>query len=399
MNAKESQTFSLNRIESVDALRATALLGILIMHCSNGFTAGHEGTVFPDWVNQIFHFFIYEVLALKSFMVFIFLFGLSFFFQMDRAEKRGIDFRNRFCVRLFWLFVFGLIHVSFYSQDVLTLFAILGFALVLMWKVPVKYTLFLCIICLLQPIKIYEMVIQNPTWMQDFVANHLSFSPLFPAEDSSWLSLAINNLSGCYVTRWLSWELPSGRLFATIGMFFLGMIFGKFRIFEKDRHTILKFSFIGLCITIVIALIGLVSFCCIWGIGDIKQMIVSRSDEVLGKNFLYYFIWLVNEASLLFFAPFFVWLYSLPQLQKIIKPLKAIGRCTLTCYITQGVVMTFFFYKWGLAMASKCDLASCVLAGLCLYAIQMVFCYYWLKRFKYGPLEGVWRYLTHLGSK
>ena len=239
MNTNTNQlNRSSHRIHSIDAVRATALLGILIVHCNYGFASvsspeANVGNIFPQWVNTAVDFFVHQFISLKFFMVFIFLFGLSFFFQMDHAAQRGEDFRGRFCVRLFWLFIFGLLHVSFYCDDVLTLFSVLGFLLVLTWKVPVKYAIAVAAICLLQPFWLISVITGNPAMIHDFLDKYVHITPLFPATDQSWGDIALNNVSGQYLCRWIYWELPSGRLMATIGMFFLGMLAGKSRLFEQ----------------------------------------------------------------------------------------------------------------------------------------------------------------------
>lgn len=392
------------RIHSIDAVRATALLGILIMHCNYGFGAVSDspteaGNIFPQWINTAVHIFVYQILALKSFMVFVFLFGLSFFFQMDHAEQRGEDFRGRFCVRLFWLFIFGLLHVSFYRDDVLTLFSVLGFLLVLTWKVPVKYIIVVAVVCLLQPFWLISLFTGNPAMIRDFLNEYVHITPLFPATGQSWGDIALNNVSGQYLCRWVYWEWPSGRLMATIGMFFLGMLAGKSRLFEQKTAALLKVACWGLVVCIGLAIATLITFCTVWNVDELIATIGAKSNCVQGEAFLHYMKFIINELAIFIVAPFLAWLYSLKSLSKLVRPLTAIGKCTLTCYITQGMIMTAFFYPWGAEMWGKLDCASCTLAGIVLYAIQMVFCTLWLKKFKYGPLEGVWRYLTRLGYK
>lgn len=84
------------RVQSIDAVRATALLLILLAHSVVAYGAVHvePGGGWGDGAAQ--WLFDYVFLG-NGFLMFSFLFGLSFFFQMDHAEARGIDFRGRFC--------------------------------------------------------------------------------------------------------------------------------------------------------------------------------------------------------------------------------------------------------------------------------------------------------------
>ena len=381
------------RVHSIDAVRATALLCILLMHCDYSFAAGDYTEPlwacepsFSSGINDYVNFFLSKVIRLKGVMVFTFLFGLSFYFQMNNADRRGIDFRARFCLRLFWLFIFGLLHVTFYSDDVLTLFAVLGLGLVAIWRLPTSFILGACVFFLLQPFKIVEIVMGDGWTIEAFVNRLVCITPLFPAENADWSSIAINNLSGAWLKRWIHWELPSGRLCATFGMFLLGVLAGRSRIFEQKQSRILMGAACGaaVCGVVLLAYYGVVYRFMVTGDTSLHR-VVSYLDLIH------------KEALILLVVPFFAWLYGCDCMQKVLAPVRAIGRCTLTCYITQGMIMTWFFYPWGLGMFGKLDVTSRCLAGLVLFAAQMVLCTLWLKKFKYGPLEGIWRKLTRLG--
>ena len=83
--------------------------------------------------------FIMLFLRGKFFALFSFLFGLSFFIQMDRASEKGLDFRAKFLWRLALLFIIGYLHHLFYSGDILTIYAVLGVFLIPFYKVSNKY--------------------------------------------------------------------------------------------------------------------------------------------------------------------------------------------------------------------------------------------------------------------
>lgn len=63
---------------------------------------------------------------------------MSFFIQMDRAAQKGVDFRPRFLWRLVLLLVIGFVHGLLARVDILLVYALLGFVLVLMYKWPTK---------------------------------------------------------------------------------------------------------------------------------------------------------------------------------------------------------------------------------------------------------------------
>ena len=60
--------------------------------------------------------------------------------------------------RLTLLFLLGLAHTLFYDGDILTLFGILGFALVMLYKCGTPLLITLCVLCLLQPVMLMDLL-------------------------------------------------------------------------------------------------------------------------------------------------------------------------------------------------------------------------------------------------
>lgn len=116
MEQNKSISAPQNRIHVLDALRGFALLGVILMHMLQHFGVFSgvrpEEPLFPvldeaiQWLSQ-------HVIMGKFINIFAFLFELSFFIQMDRASKKGIDFRLRFVWRMVILFAIGIFGNSF----------------------------------------------------------------------------------------------------------------------------------------------------------------------------------------------------------------------------------------------------------------------------------------------
>lgn len=111
------------RITVIDALRGFALLGVVLVHMQQHYSIFNFGAfeptepLFPildEWVTWLTG----NVLMGRFINIFAFLFGMSFFIQMDRAAKKGIDFRKRFIWRMTILFLIGIIG-SVYSIPVI----------------------------------------------------------------------------------------------------------------------------------------------------------------------------------------------------------------------------------------------------------------------------------------
>ncbi|HNB62516.1 MAG TPA: heparan-alpha-glucosaminide N-acetyltransferase domain-containing protein, partial [Saprospiraceae bacterium] len=118
-----------DRIEVIDVLRGFTLFGIALVHFTEQFYAGMppEGhniagtAVIDQVVSGIVGIFIQG----KFFMIFSFLFGMSFFIQLSKTHGSS-GFVLRFLWRLIVLFGIGLLHQIHYRGDILTIYAILG---------------------------------------------------------------------------------------------------------------------------------------------------------------------------------------------------------------------------------------------------------------------------------
>ena len=74
------------------------------------------------------------------------------------------------------------------------------------------------------------------------------------------------------------------------------------------------------------------------------------------------------------------------------------GRMALTNYLLQSVIASLVFYGYGLAMWGRIGHVGLVLLALAVFALQVVASHWWLARYRFGPLEWAWRWLTY-GSR
>ncbi len=72
-----------------------------------------------------------------------------------------------------------------------------------------------------------------------------------------------------------------------------------------------------------------------------------------------------------------------------------IGRMAFTNYIVQSVIAGWIFYGYGLGLMGKMGPASGMILVIAIYLAQMLLSSWWLKRFRYGPLEWLWRTMMY----
>ena len=81
--------------------------------------------------------------------------------------------------------------------------------------------------------------------------------------------------------------------------------------------------------------------------------------------------------------------------RKIYGYFSKVGRMALTNYLTQSLILTFLAYGWGLGLALKLNGFQVLGISFLLYVAQVILSGLWQSKFKYGPLEWVWRCITY----
>jgi uncharacterized protein len=82
-------------------------------------------------------------------------------------------------------------------------------------------------------------------------------------------------------------------------------------------------------------------------------------------------------------------------LARFLHPLGCVGRMALTNYLSQTLIVTFVFYGHGLGYFAMLDRPKMALIVLGVWLLQLVWSPIWLARFRFGPLEWLWRSLTY----
>jgi hypothetical protein len=77
-----------------------------------------------------------------------------------------------------------------------------------------------------------------------------------------------------------------------------------------------------------------------------------------------------------------------------IKVFAPLGRMALTNYLAASIIGTFYFYgyglgNWGMGRARQVLFVAVVIS------VQLVLSHWWLARFRYGPMEWLWRAITY----
>lgn len=389
-----TSTIKTPRLEVVDALRGFAILSIMLLHNIEHFDFYYFPEHLPEWM-KVMDGKIWQSLFFlfggKSYAIFAFLFGLTFFIQQNNQEKKGEDFRLRFAWRLLLLLGFAIVNSAFYQGDILTTYAIIGFGLIPVARLSNKAVFWIALFFMFQP---YEwinflMSLDNPAQKLGDPVSWSYFGKMAEyVTADSFINTVKGNLTNGRVGV-LLWTWENGRVFQTLSLFMLGMLAGRkgvFTVSDDNKKFWLK--------TLVYSSIVFVPLYIIknnipkWIPGEAIQRPLL-TIETSWSNMAFMFV-LVSGFVLLFQMRFF---------HKALNVLSPIGRMSLSNYIIQSVLGTIIYYGFGLGLYQYTGATFCILIGTGLAILQGIFSSWWMKNHKQGPLETLWHKATWIGTK
>ncbi|MBB3033862.1 DUF418 domain-containing protein [Alteriqipengyuania lutimaris] len=393
------------RLASLDFIRGIAILGILAANIiafgqpssayiwPGGFLTEHGPVSDWLWVAQ------FTLIDGKMRGLFTLLFGAGMILFLDRARARGSG-RWLQARRLVWLFAFGCVHYLFISKtDILATFATCGLIALLFVKWKPKTQLWVGIVVyLLSAVKdivvwgrMYAIAAGDMAAPSGGMADMaVEMRDAGAADDrietaliqsGNYGGLVAHNIAEHWSQPLLSW-FQNG--LETIPLLLIGMALYRLGLFDGrlDPRRQTLWGWIGL----LAGLAGALAIA-LWNhAGGISYMGALWSFDGLARvpNLLA----IVGLAALLALCgPRATgWLGS---------RVSAAGRMAFTNYLGTSILMLFVFHGWALGLFG--DLTRPALYGVVLltWAIMLAWSPAWLARYRFGPLEWLWRCLTY----
>jgi uncharacterized protein len=409
------------RIAEMDILRGFALLGILVVNLFVFYTpmyllSSRAVDLYPGRLDQAVFWIMNFLISRKFVAMFSFLFGVGFAIQMDRAAARVAPFAGMYLRRMVTLLVFGLAHAVFlWFGDILHVYAGIGLTLILVRRLPDRWLWGLVACCAILPIgrdlvriarhekppltsqqrlergldqlRIYgrgEYVL--PRIDRDQTTGALK-PPLRVTGNGTYSEMVNDRISdlifqyryGTYV--WF-WPLMSTSVV-------IGFIAGRRRFFQDIPghlpliRTITWWSGgIGLALAAASAS------------GRLLATRGANSSDALGMVFSLTST-LNGPILCAFYVGGIVLLAQRPVWRAAMSPLASVGRMPLTNYLMQSVIATTLFYGYAFGLYYRIGPAVGVLIAFATYAVQVAYSAWWMARFRFGPMEWLWRTLTY----
>jgi uncharacterized protein len=373
------------RIISIDALRGMALLGIFLVNMISFHSPyfyydpyqwwgeGKEQTTYRI-IDFFFQASVYPLFAL--------LFGYGLGILQRRAIHKGENFYFMAIKKLFILLVIGIIHAFvIWSGDILITYAIIGLMLLVFMQMSGKTLVLLGSTFFLIPtmfLSIFTTLIAishtgdttywtNIEGLQDAITAYSegSFIEIFKQRFHDWY--LVNQLSNWPMIALSIWPMMA-----------LGAGASKLQVVEKMRQYKNRFILVGSTALLLGAFFKIIPF-------------------LFTPHYPYTYIQdsLGGPLLAVFYASSGLLLFSQKWIQKWIHPLALAGRMSMTIYLLESIIGTMIFYHYGLDLYGKMSLTTSSWLAVGIYIILVILAEFWFGKYKYGPIEKLWRIGTY----
>jgi uncharacterized protein len=407
-----ADTAAPGRILTLDAVRGFAVCGILVMNIVSmgmpgyayvdpNYYGGAHGADLAAWALA----YIFADGKMRG--LFTMLFGASLLLITDAAEDRGSSPARIHYARIFWLFVFGMLHAWFvWYGDILVEYAICG-AIAFIGRKWQPSALIFAALCLIAFDAAHSLI----QWHDMNVLRSLAGGPNPPADAvREWhkvlaqtvpsqavigeeLRLYHGSIADAFAAR-----VPMTTMFQTVflpsfmpgtlGFIFLGMALYRLG-FWTSRWPKQAYRWIIAS----------------GGVAVLLYLPLTRA--IVAYKFDPAFLPLADALTLLL-RPFLALAYTSALILMmearianwLTSRLAAAGRMAFSNYLGTSLVMTTIFYGYGFGLFGELHRAQLYLLVLGQWVLILGWSQPWLRHFRYGPFEYVWRSLSrgHLVS-
>lgn len=393
-----SPALGADRIEALDVLRGLAVLGILLMNIQSfGMPSAEymnpavrgvpEGANLAAWL-------LTHVLADSKFItLFSLLFGVGiavFARRLEARERRPAGLHYR---RMGWLWLIGMLHgYLLWYGDILVSYAVCGAVVYLLRNLRSRWLLL-----------IGGAMIAVPSLGLAGLAAFLPHAPpealtgmtegWHPSAEAvareveamrgGWLqqmpkrageTLAMQTVVHLFFVAWRSG-----------GLMLLGMAALRSGVVTaaRSRRFYLTMLAVGAGVGLPVIVFG--------ASRNLQAGFAMEDAMVRGMQFNYWGS-LLLAAAYLALVMLLVRSRALPALR---ARLAATGRMAFSNYLGQTLLCTTIFYGHGLGLFGAVERWQQLLMVLAIWALQLAVSPWWLARFRFGPMEWLWRSLTY----
>ncbi len=373
------------RIGELDALRGFALFGVFTVHfvTSLYYLYPVDEAIHAAWTEDPFQYallVVCDILFLdKAITLFSVLFGIGFWVQMERLETRGEGFERIYLRRLAILLGFGLINkFLLFPGDILVDYALIGFALFLLRRLSARAMLIIGLALMFVVSQLAYGLLDSP-WIDDDTLDQMLEDALLSKDYGVWVA---------QIARWHLQENIVGLGMISLALFVLarfliGAWVARRRLIDKARVArplVSKIAAVCIFLGLILEGLSIAIWDDVWELPEVYDYVFHAVGVPLLA--LGYACMLILMCG----SPRWTWLSGL---------FAAVGRMALTAYIAHGFLILVFAHPFGIYLRPAISPAVSWLISIGVFLGFSVICRLWLKAFRFGPLEWLWRSLTY----
>jgi uncharacterized protein len=416
-----------DRLKLIDALRGVALLGILLMNI--------PGFAMPEYFSESFksdpknvNFWVSAVISVffegKMRALFGMIFGAGVLLFVSRKERTGRSVTGLFYRRMFWLILFGLIHAHLilWIGDILYLYGFCGMLVYLCRKVkPIYLVLGVPLVAVVDfsaGTLFYQQIREKRIAYVEASAAAAENKPLTEAQKNAlaqWRELEktfipnredaqenTRKMKSDYATvashlRPLAWKVETLflpiEIWDSLALMLLGLALYQWGFLSGlwSNRDYARVAAIGYSIGLPLAMYGFYH----------SYLYTPNLEAGLRRLELVPIEWvrLIYPFQRIFLVmahvSAIILLYKSKFGQGLFRGLEAVGQMALTNYIMHSVICTLFFFGYGLNYFGELQFYQLYFVVAAIWTLQLIVSPIWLRFFRFGPLEWVWRSLTY----
>ncbi len=357
-----------DRIVFLDVLRGFALFGVLLMNMQYFVSPSYasilqsDAATPSDWLG---FWFVRIFAESKFYPLFSFLFGYGMAIQIQNAQARHARFAPLYIWRLTILLLIGAIHsIYFWSGDILATYALLGFILLFFHQRTDATLLAASLLCLFAASGVLSVI--QTGWL--------------PVD---WTQALRSRFDASGEGDRLAYQQG----IRVMSMFLIGLLAGR-------RHLL----------TEGIRDSSRVDRVCVWGwiTGLAGNLIYAWLCHRVDPNVLSWSriaaLWMLAWSGPVLAAAYVATLIRLtrnPRGRTFLSPLSSVGKMALTNYLLQTLICQMLLSEPMLGRFGPVHPPMGLLLTVVVFAFQIATSQWWLLRYRFGPMEWLWRTLTY----
>ncbi|TRZ46246.1 DUF418 domain-containing protein [Robertkochia solimangrovi] len=420
-----------DRIHVLDAIRGIALLGILLMNIYIGgnyydleFTqALIADTGSPNFITAVIITIFFEG-KMRALFCMLFGAGLMLYLIQKKRPDNPKGIWKLYYSRMFWLLLFGFFnaYVLLFYYDILYFYAIAGMIVFLLRNMKPRYkTMILPVIVLL------GVVFHNLKYGSDRATRLAYLEAMSAKEQGAELSEEQNESVAAWDKLYAEMDFSGENLKEDTEKMKGDFSSVASVTYKKSREGQFEYLPLALADQIPLMLLGMALLQ--WGFftGRWKKkwylytlivgyaigfpmaiyefyqryFVWSSADAILNyiDNNPYVFFFLSDQIQRIFLVmghvSLIVLLHKAGAFTSLFRRFEAVGQMALTNYLMQSVMVTLFFFGYGLNFFNELQLYQLYFVVFAIWILQLIWSPIWLKYYKFGPCEWLWRTLTY----